>query len=120
MVSRHTSTRRETRRDTAPTSRGTCSTALLPDRRSTVTFRPEFSPKLHPAVLWNEYGECLSLDDPELGLSEELQRGLTAWETTEDWASRKPKLNARARRSSHEFAAELPDGYDLVDDWRRD
>ncbi len=59
------------------------------------------------------------LEDPELGLSEQLQRDLEAWASTEDWARPRPKLNAQGEALLARVRAELPDRYELVDDWRR-
>jgi predicted enzyme related to lactoylglutathione lyase len=89
--------------------------SLLPDRARTIKFRPEIGAE-HP--VWSEYGLAW-LDDPDLQLSEQLQIDLGAWESTEDWASRKPKLNAQGEALLARVRAELPDRYELVDDWRR-
>jgi hypothetical protein len=53
-------------------------------------------------------------------LSQELQRDLEAWATTEDWARRKPKLNAQGEALLERVRAELPARYELVDDWSRE
>ena len=61
-----------------------------------------------------------ALDAPELGLSEELWRALGAWQSPQDWARTRPKLTPQGAALFERVRAELPDRYDLVDDWRRD
>jgi hypothetical protein len=91
--------------------------ALNPDRRRTITFRPGIGPE-HP--LWGERG-LLWLEDPELGLSEDLRHALEAWtpDAAEDWERSDATLNAQGADLLARVRAELGDRYDLVDDWRR-
>ncbi len=60
---------------------------LLPNRVRSMRFNPEIGAE-HP--LWTEYGELEWLEDPELGLSEDLRHALEAWapEAAEDCGSR--------------------------------
>jgi hypothetical protein len=92
---------------------------LLPDRVRPMRFHPEIGAE-HP--LWTEYGELEWLEDPELGLSEDLRHALEAWapEAAEDWERSDARLNEEGTRLFARVRAELPDRYTLVDDWRRD